>query len=101
MKTLSRNSILETLQANREKLSKEFGVLRIGLFGSFARDEGTAQSDIDFLVEFDVPLENYIANRQALIDYLTALFEREVDIANPKSLKPFYTKRILNQAVYA
>lgn len=101
MKTLSRNSILDKLQANREKLNKEFGVLRIGLFGSFARDEGTAQSDIDFLVEFDVALENYIANRQALIDYLSALFERDVDIANPNSLKPFYTKRILNQAVYA
>ena len=101
MKTLSRNSILDTLQANREKLNKEFGVLRIGLFGSFARDEGTSQSDIDFLVEFDVPLENYIANRQALINYLSALFKRDIDIANPNSLKPFYIKRILNQAVYA
>ncbi len=101
MKPLTRSIILQTLRANREKLGEQFCVSRIGLFGSFARDEGTSESDIDFLVEFEVPLEKYISNRQALIDYLKLLFEREIDIANPKSVKPFYKNRILNQAVYA
>ena len=101
MKSLSRNSILHTLQANNEKLKNQFHVKRIGLFGSFAKDEGTRESDIDFLVEFDISLDQYIANRNALIDYLKCLFGRDVDVANPNSLKPFYKSRILNQAVYA
>ena len=100
MKVLTRNSILETLKANNEVLSNQYHVARIGLFGSFARNEGTDSSDIDFIVEFDIPLDKYIANRQALIDFLKALFNRDVDVANPKSIKPFYKERILNQVVY-
>ncbi len=101
MKSLSRNTILETLTANNEVLRNKFHVSRIGLFGSFARNEGTEKSDIDFVVEFDVPLEKYISNRQSLIEYLKTLFSREVDVANPKSIKPFYKDRILKQVVYA
>jgi len=101
MQKLNRHIVLETIKANKSLLSSKFHVSRIGLFGSFARDEATDKSDLDFLVEFDVPLEKYISNRYALIDYLMELFGREVDVANPKSLKPFYKEVILKHSVYA
>jgi predicted nucleotidyltransferase len=53
------------------------------------------------LVEFDAPLEIYIANRNAAIEYLQKTFGRAVDIANPNSLKPHFKERILKQAIYA
>lgn len=98
---LNREEILKVLREQKEFLRREFYVKQIGLFGSFARNEDTAESDIDFLVEFEAPLEIYISNRYALSDYLQHTFKREVDLANPKSLKKFYKEAILKQAVYA
>ena len=50
--------ILDIIHNNRFILSN-FGVRRIGLFGSFARNEQTANSDIDFLIEFQDGQKNY------------------------------------------
>lgn len=48
--TLNKEVILQTL-ANHKKELSEFGVEKIGLFGSFVSDENTSDSDIDLLVE--------------------------------------------------
>lgn len=93
--------ILKVLHQQKDFLQQKFFVKRIGLFGSFARNEAHENSDIDFLVEFDAPLEIYIANRNAVIEYLQKTFGRAVDIANPNSLKPHFKERILKQAIYA
>jgi predicted nucleotidyltransferase len=97
---LTKEEIIRVLQQQKNLLQQRFYVKSIGIFGSFARNEATAKSDIDFLAEIDAPLEIYTKNRHALIAYLQNLFAREVDIANPASLKPHYKKRILSQAVY-
>ncbi len=100
-KPLTKEEIINTLRQQKDLLCTKFYVKSIGIFGSFARNEANENSDIDFLVELDAPLEIYIKNRYALSDYLQNLFSREVDLANPQSLKPFYKQRILKQAVYA
>ncbi|MBD2756958.1 nucleotidyltransferase family protein [Spirosoma validum] len=48
---VNREFILETLKANRERLQKEFGIERIGLYGSFARNEQNEKSDIDLVYD--------------------------------------------------
>ena len=73
----------------------------IGLFGSYARNEATSKSDIDFLIELLPYTENYIETKEALREYLSGLFGKNVDLANPRSLKPHFKNRILKQAVYA
>lgn len=45
----TREDILEFLRTNRELLRKQFHIVKIGLFGSFARSEQTAESDIDLI----------------------------------------------------
>jgi len=49
--SLRREEILKALRASRPLLDA-FGVARLSLFGSFARDEGRQDSDVDLLVEF-------------------------------------------------
>ncbi len=49
---LNKQLIYTELQRNKLVL-EQYGVNQIGLFGSFVRDEGTADSDIDFLVDFE------------------------------------------------
>ena len=46
--------ILAILRQHRDELA-EFGVQRIGLFGSYVRGEATLESDMDILVEMDAP----------------------------------------------
>lgn len=45
----------ETIKLSSNDLCKRFGIKRLGLFGSVARGDYTAESDIDFFVEFDSP----------------------------------------------
>ena len=47
-----KENILKTLSANSKDI-KSYGAKRIGLFGSYVRDEQNPDSDIDFVVEFD------------------------------------------------
>ncbi len=99
--TLTTEKLLEELRKQKPLLKERYYVNEIGVFGSFARGEATDESDIDLLVTIDAPLEIYIKNKQLLKDYLKKLFKRDVDLANPSSLKPHYRDRILAQAVYA
>jgi predicted nucleotidyltransferase len=98
---LTTHEILKVLRQQKDLLHDKFYVKRIGLFGSFARNEAKQESDIDFLVEFEEGNLDYYLIRRNLNDFLSNEFKREVDIAIFKSLKPHYKDSILKQAVYA
>jgi len=51
-KALSKYEIINLIKAEKAFLKENFGVLNIGLFGSYAKDQQNFDSDIDFLVEF-------------------------------------------------
>jgi predicted nucleotidyltransferase len=76
---------IDTLRKNAKDIKARFAVKRIGLFGSFARSEQKASSDIDILVEFDKPT---FRNFMDLSFYLEDLFGREVDLVTVKGLHP-------------
>jgi len=98
---LTKSDIISFLKANKGLLHEQFHVNEIGIFGSFARDEATEKSDIDFLVVIDDDVQNYREIKSALRGYLIKEFGREVDLANPESLKPHFKDRILSHAIYA
>jgi len=98
---LTKEAIIDLLRQQKQFLREHFYVRQIGVFGSFARNEANDQSDIDFLVDFEDGNLDYYMIRRDLHDFLSQKFEREVDIAISKSLKPFYKDQILKQAIYA
>lgn len=53
MQNLNKDNIIEFIRKNKAFLHDKYGVLSIGLMGSYARDEQTEDSDIDLIVEFD------------------------------------------------
>ena len=58
---VTKKIILNTLRDHKEELENRFGVMKIGIFGSYARDSADLQSDIDILVEFNSPtFDNYM-----------------------------------------
>ncbi len=91
----NRNEILRTLENRWEEL-RSFGVRRLSLFGSAARDGYREGNDLDFLVEFE---EKSFDAYMDLKQYLEDLFGCEVDLVLPSTLKPRLKHRILADAV--
>lgn len=74
--------ILRTLKTHDADL-KRYSVRRIGVFGSYARGQQTAKSDIDFLVEFAQPTYD---NFCGLCVFLERLFDRKVEVLTPNAV---------------
>ena len=68
------------------KMLRRFGVRRIGLFGSFARGDQTADSDLDFLVELEKP--NF-GDFMDLAFFLEDRFGRRVELITNGNLSPY------------
>lgn len=95
---MSRQEVLATLQAQRAALHERFGVARLTLFGSVARDEAVQESDVDLLVEFDKPVGFF--SFLELQNHLETLLGCAVDLGTPQSLKPRLRARVLAEAVH-
>ena len=90
--------LLEILQANRPTILS-YGVSRIGLFGSFVRDEANNLSDVDFVVEFKSGKKSY-DNYIELAYFLENLLGRKVELLTPKSMSPYIGPRIMKELEY-
>ena len=95
---LRREDVFTVLRDSRPLL-EAFGVARLSLFGSFARDEGRQDSDVDLLVEFTRPIGLFQFVR--LQQQLTERIGRRVELVTPGALKPQLRDRILDEAVVA
>jgi hypothetical protein len=95
---MTRDDILRILREHREDLTR-LGVKSLALFGSAARNEASAASDVDLLVEFDRPvgLFHFIDVK----DYLENLLGCRVDLVTRDALKPQLEPTILREAVNA
>lgn len=89
---LTREHIVELLRAQSAYLAQEFGVRKIGLFGSFAKGLSTENSDIDLVIEFDTPIG---LRFMELGDYLEAMLGRRVDILTPIGLQAIRRKTVI------
>ena len=83
---VNRKNLVEVLAERREEIAERFGVKRLALFGSAARDELGASSDVDVLVEFNAPAT--FGRYMDLKFYLEDLLGREVDLVTDKALRP-------------
>ena len=93
-------SAIEKIKSNESIIRERFGVERIGVFGSFARGEEGASSDVDVLVEFR-PGHKTFDNFMDLKFFLEDLFGRNVDLVTVQALKPRIKDEILREVVYA
>ena len=88
---LNRERIFELLRARYPLLATEFGVSKIGLFGSFAKGQPDETSDIDIVVEFDRPVGFQFIE---LVGYLENLLGRKVDVLTPAGIQGIRIERI-------
>lgn len=76
---------------------RRHGVTRLALFGSVLRDDFTAASDIDVLVEF-APGRTPGLGFFRMQDELTEILGRRVDLNTPNSLSPYFRDEVLREA---
>jgi predicted nucleotidyltransferase len=89
-------SIIETLSGYHDEL-RDMGVIKLGVFGSYAHGDDQPNSDIDFVVTLNqYTLDSYMN----LKFFLEDLFGRPVDLAITDTLKPRLRDRILSEAIY-
>lgn len=96
----NRSAILEVLAERRQEITTRFGVKRVALFGSAARDELGASSDVDVLVEFDGPatFDGYMDLKFYLEDLLGRPVDLVTDKALRKELRPYIEKEMIRVA---
>ena len=99
MKT--KDQILTFLVQNKKLLRDRFHIIRIGLFGSYAREEQKPDSDIDLLVEFEENTQNLYELKIQLKEFFQIQLGSDVDICREKYIKPRIKSSILKEAVYA
>jgi predicted nucleotidyltransferase len=95
---MKREKVICILKEQNEQLSTKYGVKSLMLFGSVSRDEETAASDVDLLVEFNRPVGYF--GLFALQDHLEKLLGCPVDLGTPESLKPRMKERVLKEMIH-
>lgn len=100
MEKQSTDEIISYLKQNMTLLNEKFGVTRVGIFGSFARGEQSAESDIDMVVEMEKDRKN-IHSFLKFKRFLEKEMEREIDLGFDHSLKPAIKEKIIKQIIYA
>ncbi|MCK4667007.1 nucleotidyltransferase family protein [Candidatus Dependentiae bacterium] len=90
---LTIQDISDVLNKHQDTL-REYNVIRLGLFGSYIRGEQKKDSDIDFLVEFDLTafgpnFKGLFDTFMDLVSYLEDLFGKKVDLITKGNLSPY------------
>ncbi|QMW02754.1 nucleotidyltransferase family protein [Spirosoma foliorum] len=92
--------ILETLRANRERLRTEFGIDRIGLYGSFARNEQTEKSDIDLVYELTSGFKLQYTEKDRLYRILRRKLHRKMDLVDSQLMNPIIRYYMRKDVIY-
>lgn len=93
---MTRDEILSFLKNHKAEIQSRFHVSRIGLFGSYAENRETAQSDIDIVVAMPSDFDLYYD----LKEYLEESFHTPVDLGLEKSMRKLVQKRIESEVLY-
>jgi uncharacterized protein len=94
---LNLKTVKDTLLAHKQRLSIKYGLSKLAIFGSYARNQQTDDSDLDILVEFDRPIGSEFID---LADELEQLLRVKIDLVSKKGIKEKYLKSIEKELDY-
>jgi hypothetical protein len=95
--SMEREDIEKILKEHKAYLTEKYYVRKIGIFGSYARNEQSDESDLDILVEFSRPVGFEFLD---LKEYLESILKKPVDLVTVNALKPYMKEDILNEVQY-
>jgi len=97
---LQQIDIIKYLQENKIFFYNNFNIVKIGIFGSYAREEQNEKSDLDIIIEMPKGTENIFEKKEALRQNLQLQFKIDIDICRECAIKPMFRDIILKEAKY-
>ena len=88
---MDKDEVIRLMEGHSNVLLTEYGVSKIGFFGSVVKGAMTEDSDLDIVVEFNKPI-GFKFNR--LVEYLENLFGRKVDVLTKDGIKNIRVKEV-------
>lgn len=95
---MTRTELINFLTTHKAEMQRRFGVEKIGLFGSYARDEAEAESDIDIVVRLRA--EHIADNYFGTLHYLEDHLQRRIDLGLETSLRNEIKGRVEKEIIY-
>ncbi|MGE3613414.1 MAG: nucleotidyltransferase family protein [Sulfurimonas sp.] len=95
---MDKTEIIKFLKEHKSELQDKFGIQKIALFGSYAKDTAHDMSDIDIAIETK---EKDFFIRDDLREYLEEHFKKSVDVGYFDSFREFYKQKIEKELIYA
>ena len=93
---MQRQEVINFLRSNKRLLKDKYKVSKIGIFGSYARDENTNESDIDIIVSMPSDFDNYYD----LKEFLEQQLKSEIDLALEKNIRNLIRRKIQDEVIY-
>jgi predicted nucleotidyltransferase len=93
----SLEAIKNTLSAHKKHLFDRYGLTNIAVFGSYVRNQQTAESDIDILVDYNQPIGAEFID---LAEELEQILSMKVDLVSKRGLKDRQFRAIENELSY-
>ena len=97
---VNQSQILHYLSANKQHISRKYHLKKLGIFGSYARNEQKPESDLDLLIEFEDNTPDLTDKKDFLRKEMQSVFHVNVDICREKYIKPVFRQQILADAIY-
>lgn len=95
---MDNSNIADTIKQLKPELQERFGITKLALFGSHARDEATDSSDVDVVIVEMERKNGFLVARAKR--FLSEKLQKEVDIGLLDSIRPFLRKRIEKEMLY-
>lgn len=83
---------IEQIAEKVTPIFKKYGVIRAGVFGSYARGEQKPDSDVDFLVEY--PKGASLYDVFDIREEVEKALDKEVDLVSEKAIVPYFKESI-------
>jgi uncharacterized protein len=97
---MNRDDVISKLKAHEAEL-KAAGIVRLAVFGSVARGENSARSDVDLLADFDKTRRYTLLTMGRLESRLADLLGTKVDLSSPEWLRDTVSDQALREAIIA
>ena len=94
---MNRDEVLETLRKHKQVLRERYDVTGLALYGSFARNQATPESDVDILVRFGGPATS--RSYFGTLFYIEDLLGRRIDLVTDKALRAEFRPFVEQEAL--
>ncbi len=99
MNLLNKDLIVEYLKQHKTDFYNRYSIMKIGLFGSFAKNNNSLNSDIDIVYE-TISKDLTFKQMYQLEEELNRHFDRDIDLVNLNYMNPLIKRKVIKDVIY-